>query len=310
MRVPWVPLLLVAAAAPAASALEIRHEPVPCAVPDAYVRITARAVPSEGAASGEVRFRARAGDWYTVRMVSSEGEWRASLPRPLASLPRFEYQASLTGTDAQSASTAPIAVEVRSDCPAAGAVAVSPIAVQVPPGAPLVPPVPAGFSPVGATGPAVVKGGGHRGLKILGGAVVAAAGAGLATVVGSSTPAVSTAAVFPVFSFDGTFPPPGSTIHAREGLTVFVRMTPQPDRPLVVPWAVHLLSPDGAPCASMYNRQNALPSETRLALHAVLSVTASRCGPNFEVGSVRLVVGTDDLNAEGQVLPLKYRYEG
>jgi hypothetical protein len=257
-----------------------------------------------------VRFRAGAGDWYTVRMVAAEGEWRASLPRPLASLPRFQYQVSLTGTDAASATTDPIPVEVRSDCAVAGAVAVAAIAVQVPPGAPLVPPVPAGFSPVGATGPVVARNG-HRGLKILGAGVVAAAGGGLATVVGSSTPAESSAMmVLPGFVFDGTSPAPGSTINPRDGLTIFMRLDPQPDRPVDVPWSVQLLSTDGVTCATMIGRLPVVYRETRLTLRSTIALAPARCGASFDIGSLRLTVGSSDVERDSSLLPLKYRYEG
>lgn len=308
MRNPSVPLALMAACASAASALEVAHEPVTCAAPGGYVRIAARAVPPEGAVSGQVRFRAGTSDWYDVRMSPVDGEWRAHLPRPLAALPRFEYQVVLAAGDAASASGAPVVVEVRSDCGHAGVAVADAISVRVPPGAPLVPPVPPGFSPIGVTGPAVAKSS-HRGLKILAGTAVASGGAGLAAAVGTSTSPESSTPVFPSFAFDGTVPAPGSTLNPRDGLTVFVRMSPQPDRPLQVPWAVHLLSAGGATCASTYARVNAMPSETRLALHAPIMSTSAACGTAFDVEALRLVVGSVDFDAPGETLPLKFRYE-
>ena len=188
MRIAWVPLMALTAAAPAATALELVHEPLSCAAPDGYAHVSARGVPAEGVASGEVRFRVDPrGAWYTVRMTSAGGEWTAALPRPQSLLKGFEYEVALTGTDAQSVTRGPVAVEVRRDCPAAGTAVAEAIVVQVPPGAPLVPPVPAGFSPVGVTGPPVAKKS-HGALKVLGGVAVAGVGAGVAAAVGSTSP--------------------------------------------------------------------------------------------------------------------------
>ena len=154
MRHPWLPLLALAAASPAA-ALEVAHDPVTCTAPDRYVRIVARGVPAGSVAAGEVGFRAGPqSDWYRVAMAAKDGQWAAFIPRPTAGLARFEYRVALTGTDAATVTTPPLGVSVGADCPADEGMAVaSAIVVHVPPGAPAVPPVPPGFSPVGAIAP-------------------------------------------------------------------------------------------------------------------------------------------------------------
>ena len=125
MRKPWLPLFALAAASPAAFALEVAHDPVTCTAPERYVRIAVRGVPAEAVAAGEVGFRAGPqSDWYTVAMAARDGEWTALLPRPTAALGRFEYRVVLTGTDAASVTTQPLGVSVAADCPAAEGTAV------------------------------------------------------------------------------------------------------------------------------------------------------------------------------------------
>ena len=287
MRISWVPLLALTAAAPAA-ALELVHEPLACAAPDGYAHVSARGVPAEAVASGEVRFRVDPrGAWYTVRMTPSDGAWTAALPRPQSLLKGFEYQVALTGADAQSVTRGPVTVEVRSDCPAAGTAVADAIVVQVPPGAPLVPPVPPGFSPVGVTGPPVAKSS-HRGLKVLGGVAVAGVGAGVAAAVGSTTHAAPEEPQALTFAFDGVTPQPGTTLTAGSTLTVFLRVSPQPRRPLGYQWTMQLLSPSGVVCSSLFGRTQGVQGETLIPLStpvfaepgrsAVRASTSHRCG--------------------------------
>jgi hypothetical protein len=309
MRIPWVPLLALTAAAPAASALEVVHQPASCSTADAYLRIAARAVPVDGAASGVVRFRVDPRDaWYVVRMTPAGGDWTAALPRPQATLKRFQYQVVLTGADAQAATTEPATVEVRADCPLPGAAVADAIDVQVPPGAPVVPPVPAGFSPVGVTGPAIAKKS-HRGLKVLGGVAVAGVGGGLAAAASSTEHAGPEVPDYPTFAFDGVFPEPGATLTPRDGLTLFVRMSHEPRRGVTVQWSVELLSATGVLCGNMIGRMTGVQRETRLALNAPLFIIPSRCGQSFDVDSLRLSVGRSQAGFESTQLPLKYRYE-
>lgn len=311
MRIVCVSLLALAAAAPAVSALEVVHQPLACASPDGYPRIAASGVPAAEVGAAEVRFRASAaGAWYVVRMSGRDGEWAASLPRPTATLPRFEYEVVLTGTDARAAATGPVAVEVRRDCAAAGPAVAESIPVLVPPGAPLVPPVPAGFSPVGVTGPAVAKKS-HRGLKILGGAAVAGAAAGVAAAVGSTTHAPPAEVETVAFAFDGVTPTPGTTLTAGTNLTVFLRVSPQPSRPLSVNWILQLVSSSGAVCSSQFGRSQSALGETLLPVSASVFANPNVCGPSFDVASLRLNLAVVQVGGEATELqlPLAYRYQ-
>lgn len=310
MRIPWMPLLALAAAAPAA-ALEVQHQPLACAAPDGYLRVTARGVPADAVAAGEVRFRASAaGAWYVVRMSASGEDWGASLPRPLASLPRFEYEVALTGSDAAAAATGPIAVEVRGDCAAPGTAAAQSIAVLVPPGAPLVPPVPPGFSPVGVTGPPVAKKS-HKGLKIVGGVAVAAVGAGVAAAVGSTEHAGPEDPQALTFTFDGVTPAPGTTLTAGSTLTVFLRVTPQPRRSLGYQWTMQLVSPGGVVCSTLFGRTQGVPGETLIPLSTPVFANPNICGSSFDVASVRVNLAFAQAGIESTELqlPIAYRYQ-
>jgi hypothetical protein len=310
MRIPWMLLLTLAAAAPASAALEVLHQPLACASPDAYLRVSARGVPADGVAAGEVRFRASAsGAWYVVRMTQAGEDWAASLPRPLASLPRFEYEVALTGSDARDAATGPIAVEVRADC-AAGPASAASISVLVPPGAPLVPPVPAGFSPVGVTGPAVAKKS-HKGLKILGGVAVVGAGAGVAAAVGSTSHAAPEEPQALTFTFDGVMPQPGTTLTSGSTLTVFLRVSPQPRRPLSLQWTMQLLSPSGVVCGSLFGRTQGVQGETLIPLSTSVFANPFVCGASFDVASLRVNLAFAQAGIESTELqlPLAYRYQ-
>jgi hypothetical protein len=312
MRIAWAPLLALTAAAPAAAALELLHEPLSCAAPDGYAHVSARGVPEEGVASGEVRFRVDPrGAWYSVRMTSAGGQWTAALPRPQSLLKGFEYEIALTGTDAQSVTRGPVAVEVRRDCPAAGTAVAEAIVVQVPPGAPAVPPVPAGFSPVGVTGPPVVKKS-HGGLKVLGGVAVAGAGAGVAAAVGSTSHAAPEEPQALTFTFDGASPAPGATLAPGSTLTVFLRVSPQPRRPLSLQWTLDLLSAEGVVCGSMFGRTLGVQGETLLPLVAApIFASAQRCGASFDVASVRVNLAYAQAGIESTQLqlPIGYRYQ-
>jgi hypothetical protein len=311
MRVSWLPLLALTASAPAASALEVVHQPASCSTPDAYLRIAARGGPAEGVASGEVRFRVDARDpWYVVRMTAQDGDWAAALPRPQALLKRFQYQVVLTGPDAQSAATEPITVDVRADCPAAGTAVADTIVVQVPPGAPVVPPVPAGFSPVGVTGPAVAKKS-HKGLKILGGVAVAGAGAGVAAAVGSTTHAAPEEPQALTFAFDGVTPQPGTTLTPGSTLTVFLRVSPQPRRSMSLQWTMQLLSPSGVVCSSLFGRTQGVQGETLIPLSTPVFANPVTCGSSFDVASLRLNLAFAQAGIESTELqlPLAYRYQ-
>jgi hypothetical protein len=314
MRIPWVPLLALAAASQAALALEVAHDPITCTAPDRYVRITARGVPAETVAAGEVGFRAGPqSDWYTVAMTGRDGAWTALLPRPTTALGRFEYRVVLTGTDAASVTTQPLGVSVAADCPAVeGTALAAAIVVHVPPGAPAIPPVPPGFSPVGATAPQAAAAAAKKGLSggklLLGAGVLAAAGAGAALAVDEGEPGPLDV---PGFRFDRTMPPPGATISEPRGdrLSVVILMEREPDQPFNVEWGVDLLaSPAGPSCGLLAGTF----SHAQRPLGLVLSsrvINAGRCGSVFDVTTLRITAIVDGVTVYQQEVAAPFHFE-
>ena len=205
------------AAAADGRAFEVVHEPVTCVPPARYARIVARGNPADAVASAEAHFRTHStGEWYRVRLAAVDGGWEGLLPQPTASLSRFEYRVVLTGTDASTSETGPFAVDVSPEgCPVRDdSLAQGTMEVQVPPGAPIVPPVPAGFSPIGASLPEAQrrsapsrKASGRAkalfiGAAVVGGGVAALAGGGPRVADGDAPPIV------PSFKYTTTIPPP------------------------------------------------------------------------------------------------------
>jgi hypothetical protein len=309
-----VPLLALAAASQAALAHEVAHDPITCTAPDRYVRITARGVPAETVAAGEVGFRAGPqSDWYTVAMTGRDGAWTALLPRPTTALGRFEYRVVLTGTDAASAATQPFAVAVTAECPATEGTAVAAaIVVHVPPGAPAIPPVPPGFSPVGASAPQAAAATGKKGLSggklLLGAGVLAAAGAGAALAVHEGEPGPLDV---PGFRFDRTMPPPGATISEPRGdrLSVVILMEREPAQPFNVEWGVDLLaSPAGPSCGLLAGTF----SHAQRPLGLVLSsrvINAGRCGSVFDVTTLRVTALVDGVTVLQQDVAAPFHFE-
>ena len=220
MRNPWAPLLALAAASQAALALEVVHDPVSCTAPDRYVRIAAQGTPAGGR-------RLRGGpvppgptiDWYRVRMTAQRRPVeRALLPRPAASLARFEYRVALTGSGTDTVTTPPFAVAVAPTARASRATrSRAAIVVQVPPGAPAIPPVPPGFSPVGTVAAqAAPAGKGWSGAKLAGDRRRAGRGRGRHRdrVGGERVPPLDV----PGFRFDRTMPLRARPSPSRAGI--------------------------------------------------------------------------------------------
>jgi hypothetical protein len=314
MRYPWVPLLALAAGSRVALALEVEHAPLTCAVPDRYVRIAARGMPADDVVAGEVGFRpGPTGDWYAVAMAAAEGGWTATLPRPTAGLARFEYRVVLTGKDASAATFGPIAVAVTAECRAVeGPAAASGIFVRVPPGAPAIPPVPPGFSPIGSTAPApVIASGGRDPGKLLLGLGVAGLAGGVIVAAGSATgderedpgpPDI------PTLAFERTVPAPGASLSAqRDTLQIFVRMDHELRAPLDLGWSFELSATDGGPvCATMSGLFNDAQRPTGLIFSAPLQVSGA-CGTTFDVASSRLRIFTGNSLLLDQRIGLPYK---
>ena len=122
-------------------------------------------------------------------------------------------------------------IGVAGECDIAGRASVdAPIVVTVPAGAPLVPPVPAGFSPAGVVAAEPPKRSSLP-LKIAGG-VAAAAVIGVtaaATAETTGTPPTMGAPTVPAISFNSIEPPPGSTVnYNRDRIVVHMLMAARP----------------------------------------------------------------------------------
>ena len=217
--------------------MHVRHDPIACVPGDRHVTVTTRAEPADAAVAVELQFRAEGSDWYGVAMAREDGVWSARLPRAAASLRRFDYRLVTTSTDALVTASEPVAVAVKADCDTAGQASLtSSIIVRVPPGAPLVPPVPPGFSPAGVVSvqERVVPGLKRREPRwsryAIGAAVSGAAGAALAGLGGSvnEPPGVD----IPGFALQRVSPEPGAVLRPQTTMLVFVNMDREPDQPL------------------------------------------------------------------------------
>ena len=299
MRSTLVPLLLLAASADA-RAFEVVHEPVTCVPTGRFARMMARGNPAAAVASAEAQFRTHAAaDWYRVRLTAANGGWEGLLPQPTASLSRFEYRIVLTGTDASTSETGPFGVDVSPEgCPVRDhSVAQGSVVVQVPPGAPLVPPVPAGFSPIGAllpeadTNRAPTRTASRRakvlfiGAAVVGGATAAlVAGGGERVADGDAPPIV------PIFRYTTTIPPPGSSVSIRSGqFGIVVTMDEQPSGVLEVEFSSTLSTAGGSPCADMNGIVRGVRQPLGVVLNAPLRVLGP-CGDTFDAQLLHLSV--------------------
>lgn len=285
-----------------AAAPEIRHEAVTCVALERYARVTASASPAEAVARVDLQFRASPdGEWYSVAMAGEKGTWSAMLPRPIRPLARFEYRVAVVGADLSTTATPPVTVRVADDpagCEggAAGEMALpAPIVVRVPQGAPLVPPVPAGFSPTGVVAAAGPKPKDRWGaVKWAGGAVVAGTIGAIAAGAGSGAPPPP---LVSDFRFFGIQPNPGSDLSiTRDRVSVFVQVTGEPSAPLTFTWVLGL---KGAAqvgrdaCITMTDTTAIGPGRPlTVELSAPLRIT-NFCGVGFDVTHLQLTIVVD-----------------
>lgn len=292
---PRIPPVLVAlvAWAPAAHAglIQIEHQPLHCVPLDRHLRVVARGAPADLVRGAELQFRAGPeAAWYATAMRGEAGSWSAVLPRPSASLGRFEYRIVMTEPSLETSATPPIAVAVGEDaCASAAQAAVdSSIVVRVPPGAPVVPPVPSGFNPAGVVAAQEREAPKSKTkLALLGG--LGAAGAIAAVALASAPEPGSTGSDLPFFAFNGTIPNPDSTISlSRDAIQVLVEMSQEPETPFSFTWRVEWrLSPRDPLCVSMAGVFNGAQRPTGLLLTAPL-VTTGTCGNRFRATSAQI----------------------
>ena len=256
-----VSLALAASAHAIAGPLEIRHDAVGCVAVDRYSQIVAGATLAESVARAELQFRIRPdADWYGVPMTADGATWSALLPRPVAPLTQFEYRIVMTATDLRIAETVAFQVRVAeaeatcTDGPPSSVAVTAPIVVRVPAGAPVMPPVPPGFSPAGVVAAAGPKPQDKWSIvKWIAGAGAAAGIGAVATGVGSEPKELPDVSDFRVL---GTAPSPGSEISvSRDHMSVFVEVSGDPREPLTFTWSVGLHPRDtfGGPCVTMYD---------------------------------------------------------
>jgi hypothetical protein len=307
--------LLWWAAVAAAAPLDIVHEPPACVPADRYLRVVAAASPSEQVRAAELQFRADPeGAWYTATMAADGGKWSGLLPRATPALARFEYRISMTGPAGEVSSTPTYGVRVASDpsgCDGLGELSVSTsIVVRVPPGAPVVPPVPAGFDPGGVVAAAQPHGhGAKKALVLLGAAGTAGVLVGVAAAGNSETAAPPPD--IPGFAFTGTSPNPGSTILlGRTQLQLFVTMSREPATPLNLDWRAEWRQTGSGPvCVAMDGRFNGAQRPVGLIFTSSILLASSECGTSFEASFAHLTIRVSDRLVWEVTLGLPFRFE-
>jgi hypothetical protein len=297
-----------------ASSIEIRHEPVPCAVSGRYTRVSATAVPPEQAASAELQFRESAtGGWYAVRMSVEGGVWSAVLPRPVRPLQGFEYRVVMVSPKLETTETAATAVRVDEDAAQCGGAhssleVAAPIVVRVPAGAPAVPAVPPGFSPAGvvaATEPPPAKSGMAKTAWIVGGG---AAVAGVAAAAAGSS-ATQPLGEPPEFTFFGSTPDPGATVRIGSVLALNVLPSARNGVTLAFMWRADFpsIGPDANCVVSMSGTiVNAIPT-VPVRLSGPL-VRSNQCRPPVIVAIGFLTITIDGEIVYGEALDLPYTF--
>lgn len=194
--------------------------------------------------------------WYQVPMRRSGEGFLAVLPKPRPSAQRIHYVVEAVAPGHPRARgqqlSAPV-VEQAAQCAGAPAEAVesAAVAVRVPDGAPLVPPVPPGFVPAGAVAVAVPASKSKTLPLVIAGGFAGVLGA-LAALPDPATVKAPPAATSEI-SFLASDPPPDSRLSLSALPTLAVRLRVRPPRP-VGPGAIRVtlflsLSGNGTPCA-------------------------------------------------------------
>jgi hypothetical protein len=289
-------LALLAGMAPALAlaeaGLKIRHAGPSCLPTDRYAVITAEGDPAERVADAELQFRVDpAGGWYATRLAPESGRWTGLLPRATRPLPRLEYRIVMRTSRLETVTTDPVTLAVtETGCTAEarGSVADA-IVVSVPQGAPLVPPVPPGFSPVGVT-PVEEKHGSPRKALALGAA--AAAAGGLAAFVSTREPlqGPDPLPTLPRFSYGGTVPATSQPLSvSRTALQVTVFLDRLPAFPFDMSWRYELMASGiSGPCVSMSGFLSGVHVRN-VTLQAPL-VASGACPSAFTASGGRLVI--------------------
>jgi hypothetical protein len=296
-------------AAPEASAL-VDHTALACIPAERYARVAGRGAQ---AASAQLQFRTSpSGPWYSTRMTAAEGEWSAFLPRPARTLAEVEYRIVATGAGAEKTESAPVRARVGApgECDEAGRTSVdAPIVVTVPAGAPLVPPVPAGFSPAGVVAAEPPKRS-NLALKIAGGVAAAAViGVTAAATAESTSEQPSTLPIVPPISFNNTQPRPGASFnYNRDPFVVEMRLGARPNVTLTLFWRVELRAADGRVCLEMNGVATAPPDSVDVALTGPL-INNGACGFQFDTQSVHIGISHQNQQVYEETLGMPYHLQ-
>jgi hypothetical protein len=176
--------------------------------------------------------------WYAVAMAREGDTLSAVLPRPRMAVGRVRYVIEVTDSAAASVRDKEHVVEVVGAANACGDGKVAEradtaqVVVEVPPGAPLIPPVPQGFSPVGASAVEgsldLVRKSRHKGLLLALGGVALGGAVAASQLSGESPPPVeSSGPPIPGFTLVNTFPSMGGIVSLRSPfIEVRLRVVP------------------------------------------------------------------------------------
>jgi hypothetical protein len=208
--------------------LRITPEKPACILAGAFPVLRATIEPFDTVDAARVHFRPEGYRlWYSVPMQRTSDGFLARLPKPRPSAQRVRYFVEATGYRARARSLehTVAVVEQESQCTGAVAAAVdsAAIPVQVPKGAPRVPPVPPGFVPAG-TVPEVGPGHGTREALVAIGAGAAALGAVFVVRPDVPEPVERAANIAPELTVLASSPPPGSTLSIADGAPLSLRL--------------------------------------------------------------------------------------
>lgn len=206
MRTCRVVLAAGLAMVPEVVAAQIQHRPVSCLVADQFPRFEAAFTPADAVGRARLVFRPRGGrHWYSVAMMPEGGTLAGVLPSPKKSLESLDYYVEVTDRAMATTRTPDQVARVAAgpgacrDAEATSTVASASVTLEVPVGAPSVPPgfnaggivgasgTAAGTAVAGASGTATAgaaSGGGLGAGVIIGAGVLAAGGAAVAATAG------------------------------------------------------------------------------------------------------------------------------
>lgn len=213
-----------------AEPLRITPEKTACVLAGAFPVLRASIEPWATVETARLHFRPEAYPlWYSVPMQRTAGGFVARLPKPRPSAQRVRYFVEATATAyrmrARSLEQSVAVVELADQCagPVAPAVDSAAIPVQVPKGAPRVPPVPPGFIPAG-TVPDEGPGNRTRDALVAAGAGAAALGAVFVVRPPVPEPVNRGPNIAPELSVLASNPPPGSTLSIGTGAPLSLRV--------------------------------------------------------------------------------------